>query len=362
MTNLNAYKFGVEIEFTGATTQTVADEMQTLLAGTGIAVYREGYNHSTRNHWKVTTDATVTENRNYRDGSGYGGELVSPVLHGEAGLAELKAVLDALNEVDGRAVRVDRRCGVHVHLSWDGMTTDHVKEVYKRYAQYEADIDAWMAPSRRGNNSRWCASIATNNSQGLRDVAAHTGTLSGMANLCGRYYKVNLQSLSRYGTVEFRQHGGSTEFEKIGAWVKFLMGFVEASKTTRTGTDITTYKRAKRQGNAFGEVRELFAQKGWEVAYAGRGNWKVVDPIGNTQDTLTGEQMFAFYVDGACNYETGNLTRNARATMTQEFVAYYQNLIGDVQVADTLFEGVDQETQDYLMARVAHFGATRRAA
>lgn len=361
MNTFNNYKFGVEIEFTGATTQTVADEMQTLLAGTGIAVYREGYNHSTRSHWKVTTDATVTENRNYRDGSGYGGELVSPVLHGEAGLAELKQVLDALNEVDGRAVRVDRRCGIHVHLSWDGMTTDHVKEVYKRYAQYEADIDAWMAPSRRGNNSRWCASIATNNSHGLRAVEAYTGTLSRMASLCGRYYKVNLQSLGRYGTVEFRQHGGSTEFDKIGAWVKFLMGFVEASKTTRSGTDITRYKREKRQGNAFGEVRELFAQKGWEVTYAGRGNWKVVDPIGNTRDTLTGDQMFAFYVDGACNYQTGNLTRNARTTLTPEFVTYYQSHVGDVQVADTLFEGVDQETQDYLMARVAHF-ETRRAA
>lgn len=362
MTNLNAYKFGVEIEFTGAETQTVANEMQTILAGTGIEIYREGYNHSTRNHWKVTTDATVTESRNYRDGSGYGGELVSPVLEGEAGLQELNQILDALNQVDNGAVKVDRRCGIHVHLSWDGMTTDHVKEVYKRYAQYETEIDAWMAPSRRGNNSRWCASIATNNRHGLRAVEAYTGTLRGMASLCGRYYKVNLQSLSRYGTVEFRQHGGSTEFEKIGAWVKFLMGFVEASKTTRTGTDITRYKRAKRQGNAFGEVRELFAQKGWEVAYAGRGNWKVVDPIGNTRDTLTGNQMFAFYVDGACNYETGNLTRNARATLIPEFVAYYQNLVGDVQVADSLFEGVDQATQDYLMARVAQFEATRRAA
>ena len=117
MINLNAYKFGVEVEFTGAETQTVATELQIILAGTGIDVHLEGYNHQTRNHWKVTTDATVTECRDYRNGSGFGGELVSPVLHGEAGLAEMKKVLDALNQVANGAVDVDRRCGVHVHLS-----------------------------------------------------------------------------------------------------------------------------------------------------------------------------------------------------------------------------------------------------
>lgn len=339
MTNFNEYKFGVEIEFTGATTQTVANEMQTILQGTGIQVCREGYNHVTRSHWKVTTDATVTENRNYRDGSGYGGELVSPVLHGEAGLQELKQILDALNQVDNGAVRVDRRCGVHVHLSWDGMTVDHVKEVYKRYAQYEADIDAWMAPSRRGNNSRWCASIANNNRHGLRDVEAYSGTLSRMANLCGRYYKVNLQSLGRYGTVEFRQHGGSTEYAKIGAWVKFLMGFVEASKTTR-GANGPSLNYRPSSNKVYSAMREQFAMVGYNMKWARGHNWDVYDADGNHVSRKTIAELDAMYI-------------NKR--LTPAFADWFNQITETPIEADTLFAKVDAETQAYLTARAEQF-------
>lgn len=354
MTNFNDYSFGVEIEFTGANTHVVAEQ----LAELGVNVRLEGYNHATRRHWKVTTDATVTEGRGY-DGSGFGGELVSPVLRGDAGLEELKFVLQCLSQVDNGSVSVDRRCGVHVHLSWHGMTTAHIKEVYKRYAQFETDIDAWMAPSRRGNHSRWCASIARN-IPGLGDVAAYQGTIGGMASLCGRYYKVNLQSLARYGTIEFRQHGGSIEFAKIGAWIKFLMGFVEASKSHNSSVDVATYKRAKRQGNAFGEIRELFAMVGWSVTYAGRGNWKIHKENGSEYDTLTGDEMFAFYVDGACHYRTGNLMAGAVATMNERFIDYYRVAVGHLQtsnIEDSVFNRVDRETIEYLMARTEHFAA-----
>ena len=253
------YKFGVEVEFKGVDLAQATQDLQAALAGTGIQVEHEGYNHNTRPHWKVTTDATVTERGyNYRTGNGIGGEIVSPILTGQAGFDEAKKVIDALAGLQG--IYVDTACGVHVHLSWVGMDTQTVKNVVRRYADYETVIDGWMPRSRRGNNNRsWCASTV---GQFSSTVARFTGSrLIDFANLClGRYYKVNIYQLRRdgYGTVEFRQHGGSTDSTKILNWVKFLMAFVETSKTATPTTGVSTNYRRQRK-LAFGEIREQVA-------------------------------------------------------------------------------------------------------
>ena len=44
-----------------------------------------------------------------------------------------------------------------------------------------------------------------------------------------RYYKVNACAYDRHRTIEFRQHQGSTDYEKISHWVKFLAALVEYS-------------------------------------------------------------------------------------------------------------------------------------
>ncbi len=44
-----------------------------------------------------------------------------------------------------------------------------------------------------------------------------------------RYYKVNLRSYQRHGTIEFRQHSGTVNFVKICNWVRFLSAFIDES-------------------------------------------------------------------------------------------------------------------------------------
>jgi hypothetical protein len=45
-----------------------------------------------------------------------------------------------------------------------------------------------------------------------------------------RYHKLNTESYWRHNTVEFRQHSGTIEYEKISNWILFLARFVEFSK------------------------------------------------------------------------------------------------------------------------------------
>ena len=44
-----------------------------------------------------------------------------------------------------------------------------------------------------------------------------------------RYKTVNLACFSRYGTIEFRQHQGTHNGEKIVSWIKFVVALLDAS-------------------------------------------------------------------------------------------------------------------------------------
>ncbi|GAB6035454.1 hypothetical protein JCM15519_38860 [Fundidesulfovibrio butyratiphilus] len=203
-------RFGVEIEIAGI----AQERVERVLTLVGITVTREAYNHTARSHWKIVSDSSV------RDGF----EVVSPVLEGEAGIEELRTVITAL---DDAGATINKTCGLHIHFDASGFTSDHLKNLVLRYAMFEAEIDAFMPPSRRGASNHYCNTLA--------DLVASPSfrqatTISGLVAAQGsRYYKVNLQSYQRHGTVEFRQHSGTVNAPKAINWVRFLDAFVEAS-------------------------------------------------------------------------------------------------------------------------------------
>lgn len=67
--------FGVELEIVHGNKR----QLRNAIRRRGVACEIEGYNHATRTNWKIVSDASVI--------GGY--ELVSPVLKGERGLAEV---------------------------------------------------------------------------------------------------------------------------------------------------------------------------------------------------------------------------------------------------------------------------------
>lgn len=94
-------KFGIEIEAYNCSRERLARELREA----GIEVVVEGYNHTTRPHWKLVTDSSLNGNDTF--------ELVSPILVGETGLRELEKVCWVLDLCD---VKVNESCGLHVHI------------------------------------------------------------------------------------------------------------------------------------------------------------------------------------------------------------------------------------------------------
>lgn len=204
--------FGIEIE---AYNISMA-QAERAINDAGISCRQESYGHSRPRQWKIVTDGSVPN----------GFEVVSPVLSGEAGLEDVKKVCRALADA---GARVDKRCGLHVHVSAQGLTAADIKNVMERYARFEGEIDGFMPFSRRSNNNTYCKSVVGWVNQARRHFASATTVDAVVRLMNDRYYKINLQAYLRHGTIEFRQHSGTCNAEKTSNWVRFCVNFVEQS-------------------------------------------------------------------------------------------------------------------------------------
>lgn len=214
-------KFGVEIEAFGVEKA----KLVRALNAAGISTHTEGYNHTTRNYWKVIGDSSITGENAF--------ELVSPILEGEDGIEQIRKVSQVLIAL---RVKINKTCGMHIHFDAEGMNLQTWKNLFKNYISYEGIIDSFMPSSRRANNNTYCKSLLNGLSkeQIFRKIDA-CNTISQIAGYYStRYFKVNAQSYSRHKTVEFRQHSGTIEFEKIEMWIRFLHNLISFSQTKTT--------------------------------------------------------------------------------------------------------------------------------
>ena len=208
------FTFGVEMECfvnRGA--------IRTAAERTRMAYEYEGYNHRDgHSYFKFTTDSSV---RGMDDPI----ECVSPVLTGNDGKRMLKNACKTLNKADAK---VNSTCGLHVHIGAAKLTDKQYCNVFVNYMYLEAIIDTFMARSRR--NNEYASSIQDHKYNIERAL-----TIENMQNALHncRYHKINPMSYNRHKTIEFRQHAGTTNYEKIINWVNFCGKLVIWSKKNR---------------------------------------------------------------------------------------------------------------------------------
>jgi hypothetical protein len=222
---------GVEIEIVvpkGISGTQLTNSLVREMRSSGIDVQAVGYTHNTTSYWKITSDASINPE---------GVEVVSPILKGKRGLAELKKCIGAIRRSGGS---VNKSVGVHVHFGANGLQLEHFKNLLYNYAGFEPIINSTLYSSRR--NSRW-AQLLSNISNLTNKIDASMTFSQLVRNVFnadpddyrgyGRYYTVNLLSFNRHGTVEFRQLQGSVEEDTIIYWVYWLHFLIEVSKRKR---------------------------------------------------------------------------------------------------------------------------------
>jgi hypothetical protein len=255
--------FGIEIEISGVSKEHVKSEF----ARRGIL------------GCKVVLDQTPTVDA----------EIVTPVYANcQVAREHLITICDALAHL---GARVNSKCGLHVHIGNaplnDNVTpsqftgtsiaysertglyhTDHadpfdaviVKDIMVRYTRMQTSrngINAMLPESRRSN--RMCQRLDLN-----RIEAADLTITDLKAATYGKFSSINLQTWSN-GTIEFRQHSGTIEADKIWAWVQFLLNLVDhttqnrvtsGSRTIVRDTPETPFRNGSRVGVQYTMMRQ----------------------------------------------------------------------------------------------------------
>lgn len=260
--------FGVELELLIPRSLTQRKIVE-LLQEAGVDARLEGYGHETVSYWKMTTDCTVKAlGFTFHFGNN---ELVSPKLYGDAGKKELKKVLEILNDAD---CRVNKSCGTHVHhdvtdvmLKPQEVAERFLNNLIKTVIKYEHLIYRLIAPSRlkkvgRGywtmparkvfgklnsyNTDISLDSIINQINKNIKtdcDNKYSPNFAPTESNLGGgrpnwtqndRYCGLNLQNIWTRGSVEFRYHQGTLNFEKLWAWIVFTQAFVNVSEINKS--------------------------------------------------------------------------------------------------------------------------------
>lgn len=213
----HTFTFGVEIECLMP-----RHRFAEAAAANHVRYAYEGYNHvDNRTYFKLVSDASIVGANPI--------ECVSPVLSGKKGFAALEACCKAINEA---GATVNRSTGLHVHIGAADLTDEAYCNVFANYASCSGLIGSFMAPSRR--NTHWA--------KRLPGAVHRCHTRREILEACAgdRYYEVNPCAYLRHKTIEFRQHGGTTDYEKISMWVKFCAKLVAYSKKHRVGYQLLT--------------------------------------------------------------------------------------------------------------------------
>tara|TARA_R100000808_G_scaffold6030_1_gene18046 strand:+ start:842 stop:1816 length:975 start_codon:yes stop_codon:yes gene_type:complete len=236
MLNASERTFGIELELLMDDSQSVASHLR----NNGIDIRVEGYNHETRPNWKIVSDSSVGGRGNDRYLEGM--EIVSPILLGEDGLNQVRALLSALESYSGVA-KVNSSCGFHLHVDVSDLSLKQIKNTVKGQIKYEWVFDNFLPRSRRDNNNTYCSSVARRFGDGntlssieetgfsLVDSARDMHQLQSQVQN-SRFSKWNFANYGSRGTVEIRHGAGTLDSEKVTNWVElwtsFFGGFANA--------------------------------------------------------------------------------------------------------------------------------------
>lgn len=187
--------------------------------------------------WNVINDASIVV-----DGFIDDVEIVSPILKGRRGLAELKRMTDLLNTLKRMGlIKQNRTCGTHVHHSarkytaiskliytgemaqpiMNQFVTKHRAMTEEQIERYEDNVDTvYQAPIKKDKYF-----------DGKKLKASFE-----------KYINLNVNGFRKVGTVEFRQLQGTTQFRKIASWIIMGQKVIKGSRKFKKSQTMSTTK------------------------------------------------------------------------------------------------------------------------
>lgn len=133
-------------------------------------------------------------------------------------LSELPRVLESTNSVP----IISRRTGFHVHLDVRDLPVNLIYNFIIVYLIFERLLFSYCGKTREDN--LFC--LPFYKASFIYDMLSFENTTKSLQNLSleqYRYNALNLASLRRFGTLEFRQHPGTYSVPLIQTWINIIM-------------------------------------------------------------------------------------------------------------------------------------------
>lgn len=236
--------FGVELEFNSAPHPQVLAWMIEQLGFKAADGDDPMRNYRDFTYWYVGDDSSIS-------GPGVHIEVSSPILRGAKGLAEVRKVCRALQDL---GCKTNASCGLHVHVARKNLTPKVGYTMIKRYGTHEEEIDSWITKGRRGSRCSSC----TSHKRDVKDLADIYNDHEERRHLFASHEDI-IDSVNGgkicvsedYPTWEFRHHHGTLDPTEVSNWIRFCLNFVEVSADLAPGSRRKT-KKTKDRGPLMG--------------------------------------------------------------------------------------------------------------
>lgn len=199
----------------------------------GIEVEMEGRGCDPRfmnpiNLWKITEDGSLR------------GEACEFVLKGPASRKDVPKVLKTLSEYiknNNITVNDSDRCGVHIHINVQDVTVQQCLNFILLYLVFENLLVKYCGEEREGN--LFC--LRAGDADMLLYQLNKCKTSENLQYLQSdqyRYASINISSLNKYGSLEFRPLKTPQDVLKIQTWVDMLLCVKDAAMAIEDSRDI----------------------------------------------------------------------------------------------------------------------------
>lgn len=174
--------------------------------------------------WKLHEDVTIQGSNPI--------EIVTPVMQGASGISQVSKFCNIISKY----ASTNDSCGLHVHVGAAdfleaGSAASRLTLALLHFKNFEPLFDSLVAANRRNNEFARSLDeqndILTNYKQ---IISADAKKLDSMLNILTkgeRYKKLNLESLAKHKTIEFRQMQGTVNAAVVKNWIVICMSFVD---------------------------------------------------------------------------------------------------------------------------------------
>lgn len=225
-------EFGVELEF---------DSNGLEAHGVGELLWKNGF----REEWigdrtsfvRYSGEQVASFNGISHDGSEI--EIRTPILKGKKGFNDLKKVVNLLRDAGCYTTEVD---GLHVHHNAPDYVENKelIVKLLRSWKYNEFNIASFIEEERAGLSLNWddwgdgspCPTFEMSNVIALEN--RNNATASDISRSGFERNNLNINSLTKHGSIEFRFHEGTLNWDEIESWIRFGQSLLNGVKRRKT--------------------------------------------------------------------------------------------------------------------------------